>query len=236
MQTSLFDTGAPEFDSQFDDLRRLPLGLGAWVDYLPNWIRGHQWLYEALAGTAAWERNRRMMYERMVDVPRLTAPAPRQGPAAELLRELSRALSLHYWTDLPNISLAWYRGGEDSVAPHSDKVGRYIEQTVVAIVSVGAPRRFVLRALRESSLAPASRSYLLGWGDLLVMGGTCQRHWHHGVPKVAHADPRISIMFRPKETTTDPDQRVRVVKRHLGAPAIMVADTQPRKLGVLRSE
>jgi alkylated DNA repair dioxygenase AlkB len=58
---------------------------------------------------------------------------------------------------------------------------------------VGGQRRFLLRPYGGGH----SIALNLGWGDLLVMGGTCQRTWQHCLPKVAHAEPRIAIMFRP---------------------------------------
>lgn len=192
MQTSLFDIGAPGFDSRLDGLARRDLGDGAWVDYLPHWLCGHEAVYRDLVRCADWKHERRLMYERAVDVPRLTAPAPTQGNSATLLNALSATLAAHYDVRFGGISLAWYRDGKDSVAPHGDRIGRRCDDTVVAIVSVGAPRRFVLRPLaggRSLTFAP-------GWGDLLVMGGCCQRTWLHGVPKLARADPRISIQLR----------------------------------------
>lgn len=86
------------------------------------------------------------------------------------------------------------RDGRDSVAMHGDKMGPLVDDTIVATVSVGSPRRFLMRSVSGGY----RQAFSLGWGDLLVMGGTCQRTWQHGVPKLAHADPRISIMFRPR--------------------------------------
>ena len=193
MQGSLFDSGAPAFDPDLWGLKRSSLDRGAWIDYLPNWLRGHEAVYHDLVQSADWAHHRRLMYERTVDVPRLTADAPDEGPVSGFLANLSGALSRTYGVDLADISLAWYRDGDDSVALHGDKIGRLANGTVVAIVSVGAPRRFLLRPVGGGS----SKAFFLGWGDLLVMGGTCQRTWQHGVPKVARADPRISIQFRP---------------------------------------
>ncbi len=194
MQASLFDTGDPAFDPQLSGLERLELDHGAWVDYLPHWLGGHEAVYQDLVGSADWKHERRLMYERTVDVPRLTAAAPARGSGARLLQDLSATLSGNYGVTFKGISLAWYRDGKDSVAPHGDRIGRHGDDTVVAIVSVGAPRRFVLRP------AAGGRSLVFspGWGDLLVMGGSCQRTWLHGVPKLTRADPRISIQFRAR--------------------------------------
>ena len=84
---------------------------------------------------------------------------------------------------------------------HGDRIGRERDDTIVAIVSFGAPRRFLLRPAGGG----ASRAFDLGWGDLLVMGGTCQRTWEHAVPKMASAAPRLSVQFRPEPT--DPEAR-----------------------------
>jgi alkylated DNA repair dioxygenase AlkB len=150
-------------------------------------------VFEALAGQVPWQSHRRQMYDREVDVPRLVARAPEQGPVSELLRGLSQTLSARYQWALESITLAHYRTGRDSVAFHGDKLGRFVDDSVVATVSVGAPRRFLIRP----AAGGPSLAFDLGWGDLFVMGGTCQRTWHHAIPKRAHADPRISIMFRP---------------------------------------
>ena len=104
------------------------------------------------------------------------------------------ALSRRYAVNLASISLAYYRDGNDSVAPHGDKLGPLRQNTVVAILSLGAPRRFTLRAV-DGSLRLC---FELGWGDLLVMGGNCQESFLHGVPKVRHAEPRMSVQFREK--------------------------------------
>jgi alkylated DNA repair dioxygenase AlkB len=117
---------------------------------------------------------------------------------AELLWRLAATLTQRYQGSLQgaaleSISLAYYRDGNDSVAFHGDKVGRLAADTIVATVSVGAPRRFLLKP----NAGGPSLAFDLGWGDLFVMGGSCQRTWQHAVPKRAHADPRISVIFRP---------------------------------------
>lgn len=193
MQCALFGRGTPAFDPALPDLRRLELGSGAWVEHHPGWLEGHERVFQALRDGIAWHRQRRVMYEREVEVPRLLARAPERGPLASLLRGLSVSLSARYGRALDSITLALYRDGSDSVAFHGDKVGRLKDDCIVATVSVGAPRRFSMKPAHGG----ASLSFELGWGDLFVMGGTCQRTWQHAVPKRAHAEPRISIMFRP---------------------------------------
>jgi alkylated DNA repair dioxygenase AlkB len=104
---------------------------------------------------------------------------------------MSAAISARYAIELDSTSLAYYRNGRDSVAFHGDRV-RHPERCIVATVSVGEPRHFRLKPAEGGP----SLVFSLGWGDLVVMGGTCQATWRHGVPKVAKAGPRISIMFR----------------------------------------
>jgi alkylated DNA repair dioxygenase AlkB len=192
MQASLFNIGVPEFDRELRGLERIDLGCGAWVDYLPLWLDGHESVYRDLVGNADWKQGRRLMYHRTVTVPRLTAAAPAKGPSAQLLLGMSSTLAGHYGVSFEATTLAWYRNGKDSVAPHGDRIGRLCEDTVIAIVSVGAPRRFLLHPVAGGR----SMAFSPGWGDLLVMGGNCQRTWLHSVPKLARADPRISIQFR----------------------------------------
>ena len=192
MQVSLFDFGAPVFDASLDGIARTDLGGGAWLDYLPHWLSGHEAVYRELAAGADWKQGRRLMYYRTIVEPRLTAPAPARGSAAQLIRAMTRALAGRYAVRFQGVSLAWYRDGRDSVAPHGDRIGRRSDDTVVAIVSVGAPRRFLLHPAGGGR----SMAFNPGWGDLMVMGGSCQRTWLHSVPKRARADPRISIQFR----------------------------------------
>jgi alkylated DNA repair dioxygenase AlkB len=104
------------------------------------------------------------------------------------------ALAAHYGCSFPRTSFALYRDGNDSVAWHGDYVAREMNEALVATISVGAPRRFLLR---RTGGGP-SMAFSLGWGDLLVMGGTCQRTHQHAIPKVRQALPRISIMLRPE--------------------------------------
>lgn len=206
MQVALFGSGAPAFDARLPSIERRVLSGGAWIEHHPSWLEGHERVFEQLRLETPWQSYRRQMYEREVEVPRLVARAPSEGAVAELLRRLSASLTERYRASLrgaalDNISLAYYRDGSDSVAFHGDKVGRLADDTIVATVSVGAPRRFLLKPNagphRRPGAGGPSLAFDLGWGDLFVMGGSCQRTWQHAVPKRAHADPRISIMFRP---------------------------------------
>jgi alkylated DNA repair dioxygenase AlkB len=197
-QRSLFGSGEPAIDPQLRGLRRTQLDDSAWMDHCPGWVDGHQALHDHLSATTQWKSVRREMYERMVDVPRLVAILPEDGSGHPLLGEMARILEARYGEPFSRVTLALYRDGNDSVAYHGDQVARDLPQAIVATVSLGEPRRFLLRpAAGGQALALA-----LGWGDLLVMGGSCQRTWRHAIPKVAFAHPRIVVMFRPEWSRT----------------------------------
>ncbi|MER6994348.1 alpha-ketoglutarate-dependent dioxygenase AlkB [Streptomyces sp. NPDC000410] len=201
LQPSLFDQTDEIRLGPLTAVRRTPLGDGAWLDVLPGWLAGADELFELLADGVPWRAERRQMYEREVDVPRLLAYY-REGDALPhpVLAEARDALSAHYAAELgepfTTAGLCYYRDGHDSVAWHGDTHGRGSrEDTMVAILSVGSPRDLVLRP-RHGGGAAVRRA--LGHGDLVVMGGSCQRTWEHAVPKTARAvGPRISVQFRP---------------------------------------
>jgi alkylated DNA repair dioxygenase AlkB len=194
-QLDLFGTagGAPAFDPAFARAERIELADGAWVDHVRGWVRGHDALFDQLERGLAWRSETMWMYERVVDVPRLLAGVPRDGAGQPLIEDMRRALSARYGEDFVHTTAALYRDGKDSVAFHGDTTARDMERALVATVSLGEPRRFLIRPTAGGE----SRAFALGGGDLLVMGGTAQRTWRHGVPKVAHAGPRIALMFRP---------------------------------------
>jgi alkylated DNA repair dioxygenase AlkB len=183
-------------------LRRTELGRGAWVDVAPGWVTGTEELFAALVDDVPWEAERRPMYDRIVEVPRLARfyPAGEALPRPELV-DLREALSDHYAAELgepfTTAGLCLYRTGADSVAWHGDTIGRSRhDDTMVAIVSLGAPRALLLRPRGGGR----SRRFVVGHGDLLVMGGSCQRTWEHCVPKTGRpVGPRISIQFRPHD-------------------------------------
>jgi alkylated DNA repair dioxygenase AlkB len=174
----------------------------AWIDVQRGWLAGSAPLFARLAESVPWRAERRRMYDRTVDVPRLLCfygeDTPLPDPALAACRD---ALTAHYAADLgePFVTagLCFYRDGRDSVAWHGDRIGRGATQdTVVAILSLGEARPLLLRPADGGG--PTQR-YNLGHGDLFVMGGSCQRTWEHAVPKSARpTGPRISVQFRPQ--------------------------------------
>ncbi|MER7837451.1 alpha-ketoglutarate-dependent dioxygenase AlkB [Streptomyces sp. NPDC096040] len=200
LQGSLFDQTDELRLGSLDAVGRTELGSGAWIDVLPGWLSGADALFEQLAADVPWHAERRTMYDNVVDVPRLLAFYGADDPLPHpVLAEARAALTRHYADELgepfTTAGLCYYRDGRDSVAWHGDRIGRGSrEDTMVAILSVGAPRDLLLRPLRGG---PSVRRPL-GHGDLIVMGGSCQRTWEHCVPKTARAaGPRISVQFRP---------------------------------------
>jgi len=190
-QPSLLDSAEePRCDPTFHGARRRFLGSGAWLDVVPGWVRGADVLFDRVHSAGRWSTRERKMYDRMVVEPRLTTGRLASPPPP--CDELAAALSAHYGLDLSAISANLYRDGADSVAWHGDTLGRHRTETVVAIVSLGEPRGL---HLRPKGGGPAIR-LRPGHGDLVVMGGTCQRTWDHSVPKCAAAGSRISLMFR----------------------------------------
>lgn len=200
VQPTLLGWGDPAYDDTFTGLTRIELGRGAWLEHQPAWVSGHDELFARLLDEARWEAGRRPMYDRMVAVPRLVSAAPTSGPTADLLGGMADRLSRHYGVVMSQITLALYRSGADSVAWHGDRVARERLVSLMATVSLGSPRPFRLRPTGGGG----SRGLILGPGDLVVMGGTCQRTWQHAVPKVASAGPRIVVMFRPDWGRADP--------------------------------
>lgn len=202
LQGSLFDQTDRLRLGPLDGIRRTALGHGAWIDVLPGWLSGADPLFEQLAAEVPWRAERRTMYDQVVDVPRLLAFYGGDDPLPHpVLTEARDALSAHYAPELgePFVTagLCHYRDGRDSVAWHGDRIGRGArEDTMVAILSVGAPRDLLLRPVNGGG-ATVRRS--LGHGDLIVMGGSCQRTWEHCVPKSGRAaGPRVSVQFRPR--------------------------------------
>lgn len=201
VQGSLFDdaAGAVTLRALDTGLRRRRLDEHSWVDYRPGWLAGADEVFDALVRAVPWHAEWRQMYDAVVRVPRLTCfydqaqtlPHPVVAAARDRLSE-------HYADELgepfATAGLCLYRDGSDSVAWHGDRIGRSrTEDTMVAILSVGAPRTLALRPNGGRTAARLS----LGHGDLAVMGGACQRQWEHTIAKSATATgPRISVQFR----------------------------------------
>lgn len=191
-QGSLFGTGAPAIDPDAT-IERTHLDEHSWVDRSAGWLRGADALLADLADSLPWRGGRRPMYGRLVDEPRLhatlTADCVLPRP---VLSDITEVLEARYGEGLCAGFVNYYRTGSDSVAWHADRIGVHEVDPIVAIVSLGGPRRFGLRPMDGG---PGHR-LVLHSGDLLVMGGACQHAWEHTVPKMRHAPPRMSLSYR----------------------------------------
>ena len=193
-QRSLFASGevAVDPDARWE---RLALDETSWVDLCRNHLLGADAVLDVVIDAVPWQCGRRFMYDRMVDDPRLSyrAPRPELLPHPVLAR-VRDGLAARYGVTFGAASCNYYRDGRDSVAPHGDRELRDVDDTLVALLTLGATRPFRLRPRGRKGgptfdLAPGS-------GDLFVMGGACQRDWEHAVPKVRAAGPRVSVSWR----------------------------------------
>lgn len=201
-QSSLFDDldADPELEPLQGSVRRIDLADGAWLDIRPGWVTNSDALFERLAQRVPWQADKREMYDRVVEVPRLVSWfGPQDVFPDPVLERAQDDLNAYYGRPTDQVfetaGLCFYRTGDDSVAWHGDRVGRAINRdTMVAILSVGAARTLSLRPKGGGE----TQRFAVGHGDLVVMGGSCQRTHEHAILKTRQAvGPRISIQFRP---------------------------------------
>jgi alkylated DNA repair dioxygenase AlkB len=193
-QRSLFASGDVAVDRDAP-WQRLALDDTSWVDVCRNHLLGADTVLDVLVDSLPWQCGRRFMYDRVVDDPRLTYRAPRPElvphPVLSLVRD---GLAARYGVTFGAAACNYYRDGRDSVAPHGDRELRDTGDALVAILTLGATRPFRIRP-RGRTGGP-THDVAPGSGDLLVMGGACQRDWEHAVPKLRHAGARVSVSWR----------------------------------------
>ncbi|MEV4010478.1 alpha-ketoglutarate-dependent dioxygenase AlkB [Nonomuraea angiospora] len=190
----------PEFDPTFAAARRVQLDATSWVEHVPGWLRGSRQLLDSLLAKAGWEQRDRWMFDRKYVEPRLTAEYTDLAEVPEpLLLAITAALSEHYGVPYDGLWVNLYRDHRDSTGWHGDWQTCRRDECVVPVLSLGATRRFLLKPRtggRSVALTPAG-------GDLVVMGGRCQRDWRHCVPKqTAPAGVRISVNFSSRLQAT----------------------------------
>ncbi|HEV7759211.1 MAG TPA: alpha-ketoglutarate-dependent dioxygenase AlkB, partial [Acidimicrobiales bacterium] len=193
-QLDLFGVGAPAVDATFGGARRQRLDEGSWVEVVPHWLTGGEQVLASMRTSVPWEQRQRWMYDQLFDEPRLTAEYPDLAdvPVA-ILREAGRVLSDHYGVPYDGLWLNLYRDQRDSTGWHGDWPSCRRDECIVPVLTLGARRRFLLKARAGGPsvvLSPSS-------GDLVVMGGRCQRDWRHCVPKQSRpAGLRVSVNFQ----------------------------------------
>lgn len=185
MHEGLVDRKAPAERTWLDET--------SWIDVVRGFVPDSGPLFSALLREVSWHQNRAIRGGRMVDDPRLDSSLGARGAAEYPILHVARlVLDARYRVRLSSVHLILYRDGRDGMGFHRDDEMRYLERTVIAGLSLGAPRSFALRPRRGG----ATVEFMLGSGDLYVMGGRCQADWLHGVPKVPECGPKISAVWR----------------------------------------
>lgn len=171
------------------------LDVRSWVDEVVGWVPDHGAVFDLLLAEADWRQRERHLYDRTVLEPRMVAgwSGARLTALPPRLAEMRAALSAYYRVDFDSVLVNLYRDGRDGVAWHGDTVRKTLHDPLVATVSLGERRRFLLR---PGGAGPATHVFAPGGGDLLVMGGACQHDWQHTVPKAARAGARMSVTMR----------------------------------------
>jgi alkylated DNA repair dioxygenase AlkB len=191
-------------------VERLQLDATSWIDVVRGFLPGADELRDELLATADWVQGRVFRYERYIDEPRLGAWQAGGGRHPALV-EAQQWIQRRYRVMFDGLALAWYRDERDSVAWHRDREMRWLEDTVIGVLTLGQQRPFLVKRntgrrndLEDGTagaldLSPAS-------GDLLVMGGRCQTDWLHAVPKVRERMlPRVSVQWRWTSKRGRPD-------------------------------
>jgi alkylated DNA repair dioxygenase AlkB len=169
------------------------------VVYTPRFVDANtadSWFRELRDGLN-WKMQRRMMYDREVDVPRLMAHFSLDAAGGETpapIAEAARLVGVHLAVPFNSVGLNRYRDGRDSVAPHNDHLDEIREGFPIALLSLGATRRMVIRAKAQ----PRTTIHIdLEAGSLLVMDYATQLHYTHAIPKTTDiVGERISLAFR----------------------------------------
>lgn len=186
------DDRAPGVDATFATAHRVQLDAHSWVEHVPEWLDSHDVLFHELLDGADWQQRWRRMYDKRVREPRLTAEHHDLALAPEMLQHMARSLTTHYGVAYDRLGINLYRTHRDSTGWHGDGASTRRRECVVPVLSLGTPRRFLVRPTQGGS----STTFRPLAGDLIVMGGRCQVDWRHSVPKeVGPSGPRISVNF-----------------------------------------
>lgn len=193
-------------------VRRVPLDDASWVDVVDRFVPSASDWFASLRDGVNWQQAEVLRYDRYVSERRLVAGLG--AHTLPLLRQTDLHLNATYRQSLEGVAAILYRNGDDFQGLHSDREMRWLDDTLIAIVVLGQRRPFVIR--RRAPLAevvervPAGADstdivLMPGEGDMLVMGGACQRDWLHGVPAADTENPRISLTWRWTSRRGRPD-------------------------------
>jgi len=203
-----------------DDLRidrhatieRTELAPSSWVEVIPGFVRDAGSVFTEMHDTLPWQQTEVLRYDKYVPERRLGVGV--HSDATPMLRQTSLHLRSRFRVPFTGVAAILYRTGDDFQGLHSDREMRWLDDTVIAIVVLGTRRPFVLRRRAEGGVpiervpagsAPEDVVLMPGEGDMLVMGGACQREWLHGVPKASTPEPRISLTWRWTSRRGRPD-------------------------------
>jgi alkylated DNA repair dioxygenase AlkB len=176
---------------------RHDLGNGSWIDLARGWLTGSLELYRELEATMPWRQGRVWRYEKWKEDPRLSAGFSIKQPPHPVFAEVRSSLAVRYGARFDGFGLAYYRDARDSVAMHRDREMKWLDDTVVAILTLGAQRPFLVQPRNGDYDRKSARDLSPASGDLMVFGGRFQADWLHGVPKSRQpVRGRISVQMR----------------------------------------
>ncbi|WP_344418799.1 alpha-ketoglutarate-dependent dioxygenase AlkB [Pseudonocardia ailaonensis] len=183
-------------DTTFGTAERVDLDETSWITHVPGWLTGDDELMRLLMTNAPWEQRSRWMYNRRVQEPRLTAEYPVVAQAPHpVLHHLTGELSRQFGVPYSRLWMNWYRDQDDGTSWHADRPVDRLDTAVIPVLSLGATRRFLIKP----NGGGRSTVIVTRGGDLVVMGGRCQKDYKHSVPKQrTPAGPRLSLNFSPE--------------------------------------
>jgi alkylated DNA repair dioxygenase AlkB len=193
-------------------VERIALPPTSWVELVPGFVRDAEATFRELHDSLAWQQTEVLRYDRYVPERRLSSAMRADTHAT--LRQIDLHLRSRFRVAFTGVAAILYRNGEDFQGMHSDREMRWLDETLIAIVVLGQRRPFVLRRRAEGGVpverVPAGSDpddivLMPGEGDMLVMGGACQREWLHGVPQASTDQPRISLTWRWTSRRGRPD-------------------------------
>jgi alkylated DNA repair dioxygenase AlkB len=188
-------------------VERIELDDASWVDVVRGLLVDPEPVYRQVVGTTRWGGSRLFRYDRYIEEPRQGAFWQRGDPVPHpTLLEVHRWVQSRYHVSFDGFALARYRDGHDGQAFHRDRDMRWLDETIIAVLTLGGQRPWHLRpranrydhGAHDGGARGATHDLAPSGGDLLVMGGACQARWEHSVPQVRTrpVPERVSIQWR----------------------------------------